>query len=67
MLRLIMHLPIYPLGFGIVGTGMIVGMTADAIAKSTNTKPVLASGLIAFGGELSTFDIGYSIWVATGS
>jgi predicted dehydrogenase len=32
------------LGFGIVGTGMIAGVIADAIAKSTNGKLVAVSG-----------------------
>lgn len=31
------------LGFGIVGTGMIAGMTADAIAKSINSKLIAVS------------------------
>src|SRR5215467_9584933 len=33
------------LGFGIVGTGMIAGVIADAIAKSTNAKLLAVSGL----------------------
>jgi predicted dehydrogenase len=32
------------LGFGIVGTGMIAGVIADAIAKSTNAKLIAVSG-----------------------
>jgi predicted dehydrogenase len=35
------------LGFGIVGTGMIAGVIADAIAKSTNVKPTNAKSAIA--------------------
>src|SRR6185436_2511740 len=31
------------LGFGIVGTGFIAGMIADAIAKSTNAKLIAVS------------------------
>jgi predicted dehydrogenase len=31
------------LGFGIVGTGMIAGVIADAIAKSTNASPIAVS------------------------